>query len=112
MLRFQNHLRIFLFQNAKILRIPIKSLFLESYEIPILRISYKKGSLLKVRRVTDESQTTTDNYRRVTYESQTAKTSHRRATDDYRRVRDEPQTTTDESQTSHGRLRGIIQKVF
>ena len=61
---------------------------------------------------TDESQTTTDNYRRVTCESQTAKTNHRRATDDYRRVRDEPQTTTDESQTSHGRLRGIIQKVF
>ena len=62
MLRFQNHLRIFLFQNAKILRIPIKSLFLESYEIPILRISYKKGSLLKVR------------------------TSHRRVTDDYRQL--------------------------
>ena len=97
MLRFQNHLRIFLFQNAKILRILIKSLFLESHKIPILRISYKKGSLLKLRTSHRRLQTTTDE----------SHTSHRRL----RRVTDEPRTTTDESETSHKKLQTSHRRV-
>ena len=60
------------------------------------------------RRVTDESQTSTDESQMTTDESQTSyrrlHTSHRRVTEDYRRL-------TDKSQTSHRQLKTNLRRM-
>ena len=60
------------------------------------------------RRVTEESQTSTDKSQTSTDESQTSTDGSQKTTDELQTTTDEPQKTTDESQTSHRRLKKIL----